>query len=494
MKTALKYIILLSVFTGTSSCKDWLDVNRDPNNPSDVAPEFVLPVGQMSIAGTVGSDFAILGGLWAQHWTQSHVAGQYQDQDAYQISTIEYDDAWQEMYAGGLNDLEDVKRKAQQSGNNNMFLQAVAVQCYGYQILADWYDKIPLSEAHQVQQIRQPKYDDGPAVYAELIRRLDEALALDFGSAGTTVASSDLVFGTLGLTEQIDQWKRFCNTLKLKLYLRQTSSPNAQQAVEGIRAMLNSSTPFLNTHAAITQFIDEPSRSNPLYESNVRQLNVGTNLRLSRTFQSYLEANNDQVRLNAYFSPGPLGQYGLQQGDFNANATVILPTTPSVARMTAVDPFYFFSRDEVLFMLAEAYLRTGNDAQAKTYYDQGVEAAYAKFGVNFDRTKIQAGGVYAFPSAGTTQAKLRAIMMQKWVAMFRQGYESFWDQARTGYPEISNVPATSSTYVPGQWTVSVTNVTGNVFPRRLPFVSVSLRVNPNAPAQALVTDKVWWMR
>lgn len=493
MKGFIKNSVLLLAALSLGSCNDWLDVNEDPNNPTNVSPEFVLPAAQASVVGIVGGDFAIIGGLWSQHWTQSNASSQYRNIDSYDLNPSDYNIAWTELYAGGLNDFEDVKNKAAAIGNNNMVLQAVAVQSYGYQMLADWFDKIPLSEALQVETNKTPKYDDGPAVYAELIKRLDAAVALDFENGKSTAVSSDLVYGGLSAAEQIDQWKRFANTLKLKLYLRQTESSNAAQAVAAIKAMLDANTPLLEDDAAVTKFVDEPNRSNPLYENNVRQLNTGTNLRLSRTLLSYLDAHDDVARLNAYFTAGSGGQAGLIQGDFNN--TAIAPGVSSVAKMTATDPFYFFSIDEVYFMLSESYLRIGNSAKSKEFYDKAVQAAYAKFGATFDPKVIAAGGTYAYPTAGTTEAKLKAIMYQKWVAMFRQGYESFWDQARTGYPEKSAVAITDSKYVPGQWVSSVTAVTdGKALPKRIPYTASSRDVNPNTPAAVPVTTKIWWMK
>ncbi len=492
MKGIIKNSVLLLAALSLGSCNDWLDVNEDPNNPTNVAPEFVLPAAQASVAGVVGGDFAIIGGLWSQHWTQSNASNQYRGIDSYDLQPADYNIAWTELYAGGLNDFEDVKKKATESGNNNMVLQAVAVQSYGFQMLADWFDKIPLTEALQVETIKAPKYDDGPAVYAELLKRLDAALALDFNNGKSTAVASDLVYGGMSAANQIDQWKRFANTLKLKLYLRQTTSPNAQQAIAAIKVMLDANTLFLEDHAAITKFVDEPNRSNPLYENNVRQLNTGTNLRLSRTLQTYLQANDDDARLAAYFTPGTGGQAGLEQGDFLSGIGV---NVPSVAKMAPTDPFYFFSIDEVYFMLSEAYLRTGNDAKAKEFYDKAVAAAYAKFNIVFDAKKIAKGGVYEFPSTGSMEMKLKAIIFQKWVAMFRQGYESFWDQARTGYPEKSPVPTTDSKYVPGQWTVAAKSVLEKgALPKRVPYTSASRDGNVNAPASVPLTAKIWWMK
>jgi tetratricopeptide (TPR) repeat protein len=493
MKSILKLSFLVIIAFSLNSCEDWLDVNDSPNNPTNVAPEFVLPAAQVSVAASVGGLLTTVGGLWSQHWTQSHVASQYKTFDAYDLQGADFNIEWTELYAGGLNDFEDVKTKAGALGNNNMVLQAVAMQSYGFLTLTDWFDKIPLTEALKVSETQAPKFDDGPLVYAELIKRLDDALVLDFNNGKSGKVNSDLIFGGMAsAAAQIDAWKRFVNTLKLKMYLRQSASSNSAQALAAISTMLNAGTPFLTTHAAITQFVDQANRSNPLYENNVRQQNVSSNLRLSRTFQLYLEAKGDLLRLNAYFTPGTTGQFGLAQGDYNASSTVILGGVPSVARMSPTDPMYFFSLDEVYFLLSEAYLLTGNSAQAQSYYELAVEEAYTKFGLTMPPAVIAPGGAYEFPATGTTAAKHEAIIMQKWVAMFRQGAESFWDQARTGYPKISPVPVTNGSYIPGQWTLSKNAVTTG-FPKRLLYPDATRDVNPNTPPRPVVTDKIWWM-
>ena len=180
------------------------------------------------------------------------------------------------------------------------------------------------------------------------------------------------------------------------------------------------------------------------------------------------------------------------QGDYNASSTAILGGVPSAARMSPTDPMYFFSLDEVYFLLAEAYHLTGNATQAKANYDLAVKEAYAKFGLTMPPAVIAPGGAYEFPAAGTTAAKHEAIIVQKWVAMFRQGAESFWDQARTGYPKISPVPTTSGSYVPGQWTLSKNAVTTG-FPKRALYPDATRDVNPNTPPRPVATNKIWWM-
>ncbi|MGB3086014.1 MAG: SusD/RagB family nutrient-binding outer membrane lipoprotein, partial [Saprospiraceae bacterium] len=146
MKNILKLNIVLCIIL-FGSCNDWLDVNTDPNNPSQVSLDLILPNAQMQIASAMAGDYALLGGLWSQHWTQSHIASQYKDIDSYDLTDKDLEIAWTEMFSDGLVDFEEIKRQASASGNWNAYLQAVCMQTYGFQLLADFYDKIPYTEA-----------------------------------------------------------------------------------------------------------------------------------------------------------------------------------------------------------------------------------------------------------------------------------------------------------------------------------------------------------
>ena len=48
------------------SCDDYLDINEDPNNPSNVDATLTLSTTQMTIATSLNADYAVVGGLWAQ--------------------------------------------------------------------------------------------------------------------------------------------------------------------------------------------------------------------------------------------------------------------------------------------------------------------------------------------------------------------------------------------------------------------------------------------
>src|SRR5689334_6116652 len=75
-----------------SSCKKQLDINQDPNNPSldQGTAKLIFPVATLSVAGRVGGDLAILGGIWGQYITQAALANQYRYIDAYNVQSKDF--------------------------------------------------------------------------------------------------------------------------------------------------------------------------------------------------------------------------------------------------------------------------------------------------------------------------------------------------------------------------------------------------------------------
>jgi len=500
MRKITTYIFSLAMLTSLWGCEnDYLDVNVDPNNPpAEVGtPELIFPSAVASTAVRVGGEYAVLGGMWSQHWTQSNAANQYKSVDQYNITSSSYNGAFSEMFSGALNDYTFVINKAEEDENWIFYLMGTVMKAYNYQIMVDLYDQLPYDEAFQGDANLTPVYEGGQAIYAKLIASIDNALTKDFSVGTNTVpGKKDFLF-----EGDLTKWKQFANTLKLKMYLRMINAAPAE-AQAGVTALFANGIGFLNMDAAMTQFEDAPDKSNPFYEYNFRQLNVATNLRASNTLMSYLVDNSD-TRLDAIYKAGSGGQFALYQGQFNASSTEIDPNVPSVAKQSPIEPVRFISAAESYFMQAEAIARYGVSGDAKAMYDAGVTAAFGQFSFDtqydeyeLDATPfIAAGGVYEFPSAGSLEEKVESIITQKWVSCVgSHSLESFFEQNRTGYPKVSSVPGDDNSYVPGQFTYSLEGVTGGLFPKRLVFPDVEINRNPNTPAKVAVTEKVWWAK
>ena len=61
----------------SSGCGNWLDVNDNPNYPTDVEKSSLLPTVEMRLAEKVGYDIAMVGSFWSQYIVQYSSSNQY---------------------------------------------------------------------------------------------------------------------------------------------------------------------------------------------------------------------------------------------------------------------------------------------------------------------------------------------------------------------------------------------------------------------------------
>jgi hypothetical protein len=498
MKYKFSLLIVLYL-VGFSSCKKTLDINTDPNNPSleQLTPKLVFPAAVASSAGRIGSDFAIIGGMWAEYWTQGTTANQYKDVDSYNLTSTYGQTnkgvAWIELYSGALNDLQFVINKSRDQQDWNYLLMGTVMKAYTMQVLVDLYDKIPYTEAFKGADNLQPHFDDGYTVYKGLLAELDTAMSKNFNQSRNTPAGPyDYVFPTTSESSwSITPWIKFANTLKLKMYLRMVYA-KPQEAEQGIRAMYNSNAQFLDINASMNIFQDAPDKRNPLYTYNFVNIGTNANLKASVTFLSWLQTNGDP-RIDNYFLPktGSTNQYlAINQGDYNNPDPLF--NTASIPNIKPTAPVDFISLAESHFLQAEALERYFGATGAKQQYDAGVIASFARNGDDAS-SFLAVGGKYAYPTTASFEQKLEAVIVQKWASMpDAHAIEAFFERNRTGYPRTSPVYSTSSSYVPGQIVYSKNGITNGLFPKRLIFPDLETSRNVNAPADEPLTAKVWW--
>jgi len=485
MNNILKYTLISMLAFSFFGCKDYLDVNTDPNNPQDVSVDFILPGAQASVAATFGGSFHNLGGFWAQYYTQSPTASQYKKIDAYNLTTDFYNREWTEAYAGGLNDLEIIRTKSSADGDNAYYLIATLTQSFAMQMLADLYNDIPFTEAFKgvSDGVINPKFDNGADVYPILLARIDEAVArYQDGDMGKDPGSRDIIYGG-----DMDQWVRFANTLKLKMYMRMSYTSMANPAA--VQALLTEDN-FITENAEMTQFANEPGKQNPMYGVDVQFLK-GVNQRASRTLLWVLDSFSDP-RLGAIFTPSASGHRGNDQGDYDN--LVVKGTDLSTPKYNALTPVYLMTVTEKDFLVAEAQVRYNGGAGAQAAYEAGIESSFALHGLSGASDLYGAGGFYEYVSGGAIETEIGQIMNQKWIALANvSNLEAFFEMNRTNYPPLSaNAKGTPGGFF--ERTTSYTSVLPDgKTPRRLWVPEIEISRNNNAPGQVgNLYTKVWW--
>lgn len=474
-------IVFASTFVG---CDEFLDVNTNPDKVSGVDISLMLPGAQTSMMATFGGSFHNLGGFWAQYYTQSPDAGQYENIDEYRVESDFFDREWSEIYAGGLTNLRTIKTLANEDGHTNYALVATLCEAYTFQMLADLYGDIPFSEALDGVNNSSPAFDKGADVYPALIAEIDAAVAAYEANPSTKdMSKADFIFGG-----DMNEWIGFANTLKLKMYMRQsyTSSPKGTE----INALLAADN-FITQDAAITQFIGEQNKRNPYYEVQMDRLG-GVNQMASNTLLKYLVDNGDP-RVDGIYIPGGSGHKAKEQGDF-ANRDIVSGDL-SKPNITATTPVYFFTLAELHFLKAEAMVRYAGGAGAQAEYEAGIEESFALNAQTGASTLYGSGGIYEYKSTGDVETDIKQIMMQKWVALANfQNLEAFFEVNRTQVPPLS-AAAKGTPGAIGERTLSYASIlAGTNTPRRLLVPDIETVRNTNAPDNPVngLSTKVWW--
>jgi hypothetical protein len=458
----IKYFVgalCASVFLLSSCSESFFDINTDPSNPSQATPNLVLPSGISGSAFVMGGYYQALGSYWSQQYAQAPAATQWSEWESYNLTDDDLDRQFVSMYSGALLDLEYVRKSTASSANWAPYSIATLMQAYDYQVLADLYDSIPFREALKGSANLQPKYDDGRLVYDSLIVRINDAISKDF-SVRTSVnpKTSDLVFGG-----DMNSWIAFGNTLKLKIYLRYVNDANPNRFKNEITALLDKNN-FLDTDAKFVAFKAEETGYNPLFNTFVDRL--AGNLSANKTIVDFLTTNTDP-RLQKMFTAAATG--GLYTGIATGNSKNLLGTIKNYATPTIgnLDPVYFFSKEEVKFLIAEAQARFKTPAEAQATFQDGIKASLVSLGL--------ADNAVTYPYNG-----IKSILEQKWVAATnKRAIESFFDFNRTGYPDLFSVSLTSI-------------FPGTDRPKRVFFPASERKSNINTPKRVDLTKSVWW--
>ena len=491
-------LALLSVFAW--SCDDFLDVNQDPNVLGDIPDaKVVLPAAQMNLANQLmGWDFGFGGGYWAQYWTQAYAASQFKFLCEY--TETDFEDAYEELTAGVLNDLKRIKTVSGESADKGNYYVAEALSIFTWQVMTDVWGDVPYFEALKGDEgLFSPKFDSGSDIYADLLIRINALLAVDL-SESTLDKNYDLVY-----EGDLAQWKAFANSVKLKLmmHLSETTSYDNAAVISFIEA--NS---FISGSALIpgkTWADKEEGKRHPMREFEAGGAEyLSKNVVASKTFLDYLILNIDP-RLDVLFTKTGANHEGAFFGDFNSKADTDGDGVAddkedySMPLFAADMDLMIMSTWEINFFIAETYARAGNNAKAKEFYDLGVEASLAQNG-GLANDIITTG--YATWVNGTIEEGIKQIAMQKWVANANyQHIESLLERNRTKYPAVNSMDISADradaneNFPIGFLSVSVTGKakTNGKLPSSPTYPESVMVRNENRPAQkADLLEKVWW--
>ena len=94
-------LVLITVFASCSLNDELDELNQNPNVPTEVPSEFILPSVFLNTAVTVGTSInATVLNLWVQHWGSPI----YADEDQYDLRDETINIVWDRLYSRSAND------------------------------------------------------------------------------------------------------------------------------------------------------------------------------------------------------------------------------------------------------------------------------------------------------------------------------------------------------------------------------------------------------
>lgn len=492
MKFSTKILsLILFVFTFLFSCTDnFEELNIDPNRPKNVNPGILL--GQMQyriVNSSIQASRSFTHELMQVDAPRSSTNGQGLHRYVVQPGQA----VWSSFY-DRLTDVEDMYKISDQLKENNYKAIALVYKSWAYSILTDLYGDIPYSQAIKASEGNfSPAFDKQKDIYLQILKDLETANGL-FDDTKALTYGGDLVYNANVLSGSknagIQKWKKFTNSLRLRLLLRiskREGEINVNQQINSILANPTTNPVFTaNADDAIFKYSGTFPYFNPYY--NVRTLEWRDGTYFTKFFLNHMNDVNDPRRA-IWATPITVNGLSVYQGiesgyptsleyivGRNSSYNDILRTSPLLGVM--------MTYSEVEFIKAELALKGYSTGKtAKAHYESGITASMIQWGASMPAGFLNQVGM-AYDSTGTIQQQLEQIILQKYYAYFFVDYQSWFEKRRTGYPVLprgSGIPAE------------------NIFPSRVPYPTYLQSLNPSNLQTAITSMggdgsnvKVWW--
>lgn len=503
-----KFSILLVGFVlmAQGCTKDFTEINTDPTSAGadSFNPNSLLTSAQLRYTGS--TDFAyetwrtnlIYFSVMMQHLSNVNgywVGDKSRNNPSYEASYFEraYDE--QVKYVVDLIRFTEDKPEYKNLHSVGHIMKSLI-----FHRITDIYGDVPYSEAGLgfYEQIFTPKYDSQESIYDGMLADLESGInGLD--------PNADALTGDLIYAGDLARWKKFGNSLMLRLAMR-LSKVNASKAQQWAEKAAAGGLMTSNDDNALIRHDASTDRLTPCRVSIVLNLPYESpNMRLSSTFVDWMKSKGDP-RLFVYGknpdgTTDPATTFGMPNGYDLASKPVsgapgypvngldgyIAPNLAVIGKMNG--PTFLQTYAEVELLLAEARQRGWNvGGTAAGHYEAGVRAALTYLSQYDAAGEIPSAAVDAYVQANPFDANnaIQQIAEQYWAATFLNEYESFANWRRTGYPNLTP-------------TSFPTDITGGNIPRRLRYPTHEYSNNEANITAAVarqgaddLTTRVWW--
>jgi hypothetical protein len=457
--------------------KDFEEINRNPNAPENITPQFLLAnvISVSADANAYQQGFRL-----ANYLGQFAASVEFERIDRYEMgSNSEY---WNTLFSL-LNDIESMK--AVESSNEAYAAVGEIMAVHMFSQLTDMWGDIPYTEALKAKEGNfTPIYDEQEQIYTNpqtgLLARLEQAVDVlentNFSIQGDVMFSNDL-----------DKWIRFANALQVRYLLRISNKIDVSADLQNL--VNNEALMTSNADNAVLPYLSSAPNRFPMSQAS---LGLYQEHRMTRTVDSVLSLWNDP-RVEVLYKPtqksvddGSPDYKGLQNGlsretiaasnidlnDVSLFGAIFRDVTDGVDAQ-------FMQYAELQFALAEAAERGLIGGTVADYYNAGIIASFDYYSVELPATYLTSTEVAL---DGTNN--LTNILSQKWLALISCGHEAWFNVRRTGIPALKPGPD---------------NLNNGLYPSRYLYPESEQATNSrnyNAAASRIggdnINSKAWW--
>ncbi len=508
------FLMLTLIF---SSCDEnaLMDLNVDQNAVSDMDMSYLFSLATLRIGGEYENTRANM--LYAATAIQhtASLAG-YFSGDKYYYSP-QYSGAYMERHYTDVIKLYShvITQTAEDANEANLNAAATILRAFDLHRMTDLYGDIPYFQAGKGLQGEEnwfPAYDRQQDIYDAMIEEI-KAARNKFSPSARSLGAQDFIY-----QGNIDQWKKFANSLLMRIAMRM-SNVDATKAREVFLEANTSGAFTSNSDNAYIEYDEGPFglNRNGLNDGYWNTYKYSRDAKISKTFIDWMKENNDPRLMIISGGTGnpddittwntdPADQKGLPNGytsttlktilipgeipDFDANGNQIYSML-NLKYLDWSDPYLLQTYAEVELMKAEAAVKGWISTSAESHFNEGVTAAinsWTDFDPSFARSSdevnayIQGRGF----AAASEEEKLRLIGEEYWAATYLNDIESWSNWRRTNYPILT------PTNDPNRFEA-------NEIPRRLKYWENEIGSNPENYENARVRmggdnlmTRVWW--
>jgi hypothetical protein len=357
---------------------------------------------------------------------------------------------WNRAYIEVLPNLEVIIKNTELTSAENALAQIWRV--FQYHRLTDYWGPIPYFSSGT--DSKTYAYDPQDKIYYDMLKRLATAVdALKQNPTAKPFSTYDAIY-----RGDVSKWKKFANSLRLRLAMRISDVDPARAKAEAEAAVADGVMATVADDALLTV------SAVGLDYNSFNNISGYNEFRMSATMESYLKGFNDP-RLSKYYRPAvgtgtyegirnglTTAQMSIPQNSYNNNSNVSLKYDP-INRST--NPQDVMHAAESYFTRAEGALKGWNmGGTAQALYEQGIATSLNQWGIT-DPIQINAyingltppaapGDYFNSPPASnvpvkwgaTDQIRKEQINTQLWLAVYPDGHEAWANQRRSDYPRL----------------------------------------------------------